>query len=194
MVARARSIASERKVSNVTFSVANTYNLPFPDRTFDAVFAHAVLMFVRDPVAALTEIRRVLRAGGFVGLRDPDLGSRILEPATPLLQEWLELRVRVRKHDGGDSSRARHHRELLLDSGFARADAAAGVTSAGSLAETRRSAAFEKAQFDGLVRTALTEGWLDDARAEAMGKEILDWGERPNAFSATVWCETLGWV
>lgn len=194
LVARARTIASERDVENVTFSVANVYNLPFVGGTFDAVFAHAVLMFMSDPVAALVEIRRVLRPGGLVGLRDPDLGSTFLVPTTPRLQQWLDLRVRVRKYDGGDSSRGRHHRELLLEAGFKRAEASASVSSAGSLRETRRLARFDKAQFDGLSQTALAEGWLGPTEAEATGREIIAWGERPNAFSATVWCEALGWV
>jgi ubiquinone/menaquinone biosynthesis C-methylase UbiE len=51
-VERARAIASERRIQNVSFSVANIYHLPFPAHTFDAVFAHAVLMFTNDPVAA----------------------------------------------------------------------------------------------------------------------------------------------
>src|SRR5258708_39984604 len=61
LVKRARAIASERRVQNVNFSVANVYRLPFSARTFDAVFANPLLMFVSNPLAALTEIRRVLR-------------------------------------------------------------------------------------------------------------------------------------
>lgn len=194
LVNRARVIASKRGVDNATFSVADVYALPFASRTFDAVFAHAVLMFMSNPLAALTEIRRVLRPGGFIGLRDPDVGGGFLVPNTPLLQQWHDLRSRIRKHDGGDPSRGRHHRELLLEAGFKRAEAMASVSSAGSLEETRQSASFQKAQFDGLSRTAVAEGWLSDIEAQAIGREIVAWGERPGAFSATVWCEALGWV
>ncbi len=194
LVKRARAIASEQRVQNVSFSVANVYKLPFSARTFDAVFANAVLMFVSNPLAALTEIRRVLRPGGVVGLRDPDLGGKFLVPTTPLLQQWLDLRIRVRKHDGGDTFRGRYHRGLLLQAGFARARAIASVSTAGSAEETRRAASFEKAQLDGLSRTALAEGWLNQNQAEAIGRELVAWGERPDAFTATVWCEAVGWV
>jgi len=194
LVNRARVLASERSVHNVSFSVANVYNLPFHSRTFDAAFAHAVLMFMGDPIAALTEIRRVLRPGGFVGLRDPDIGGTFHVPTTPMLQQWHDLRIRVRQHDGGDSSRGRHHRELLLEAGFTRAEATATVSTAGSLEETRRTASFEKVQLDGLARTAVAEGWVNHDQLQSLGREIIAWGERPDAFSAIVWCEALGWV
>ena len=53
-------------VTNAHFEVADVYSLPFPDGFFDAVFAHAVLMHLREPVRALEEVRRVLRPGGML--------------------------------------------------------------------------------------------------------------------------------
>ena len=38
--------------------------LEFPDRTFDVVYAHGVLQYTADPVAMVSEIRRVLKPGG----------------------------------------------------------------------------------------------------------------------------------
>jgi hypothetical protein len=113
-----------------------------------------------------------------VGLRDPDIGGKFTVPGTPLLQQRHDLRNRVRKHNVGDVSRGRYHRELLLRAGFLRARAMASDTSAGSPEETRRAAAFEKAQLEGLARTALAEGWLDQTEVDAMGREIVAWRER----------------
>jgi ubiquinone/menaquinone biosynthesis C-methylase UbiE len=41
-------------------------DLPFPDGSFDAALAQLVVHFMADPVAGLTEMRRVTRAGGVV--------------------------------------------------------------------------------------------------------------------------------
>jgi hypothetical protein len=50
----------------------------------------------------LAEVRRVLRPGGIAGIRDSDWGARLHAPATPLLEHWYALTVRVRQHNGGD--------------------------------------------------------------------------------------------
>lgn len=160
-VEKARGLAVERAAPNVRFEVGDAYRLPFPDHSFDAVFAHAVLMHLREPVRALVEMRRVLRLGGIVGVRDPDYGGDLLSPLTPLLQQWLSLRARVREYHGGDSFVGRHHRRLLLEAGFVRTEARASVErTAGSLEETRLSAAWFKAHTYGWARRR----WPKDGR------------------------------
>ncbi len=37
---RARLLAAEQSLSNVRFELGSIYELPFPDSSFDAVFAH----------------------------------------------------------------------------------------------------------------------------------------------------------
>jgi ubiquinone/menaquinone biosynthesis C-methylase UbiE len=194
LVERAGALAAARGVANVRFQVADLYRLPFPDASFDAVFANGVLMHLREPVRALSELRRVLRPGSIAGIRDPDFATILYAPVTPLLEQWLALRVRVRQHNGGDPFLARHYRRLLLEAGFARAEAGASIDSAGSTKEARRHAAFLKAQLWGVARTALAQGWTEQATVDAAAAEIDAWAQRPDAFSATTWCEAVGWV
>ena len=68
MVERARALAAERGIANVRFDLADAYELPFPDRSFDAALEHRVLMHLADPIRGLREVRRVLRPGGVLGL------------------------------------------------------------------------------------------------------------------------------
>ena len=56
----AKRSAAERGIDNATFVTASVYELPFEDSTFDVVYANAVLMYVREQVRALAEMRRVL--------------------------------------------------------------------------------------------------------------------------------------
>jgi SAM-dependent methyltransferase len=187
-------LGAMRGVMNVRFEVADVYRLPFPDGSFDAAFAHAVLMHLREPVRALAEVRRVLRPGGIAGVRDPDWGARLHAPATPLLEQWYALTVRVRQCNGGDPFMGRHHRRLLLEAGFVRAEATVSVWSAGTPEETRRRATFLKAQLQGFAPPALAEGWMDQTTVEAVGAEIDAWAGRPDALYVKTFCEALGWV
>jgi ubiquinone/menaquinone biosynthesis C-methylase UbiE len=67
---QARALAAEHGVDNVRFETADLFTLPFADDGFDAAFAHAVLMHVGDRKAALREMRRVVRPGGVVAVKD----------------------------------------------------------------------------------------------------------------------------
>jgi ubiquinone/menaquinone biosynthesis C-methylase UbiE len=96
-IAQAQVLAASRGQRNVRFDVADVYQLPFPDASFDAAFANTVLMHLNQPVRALTEMRRVLRPGGIVGIRDCDWGGRIHAPTTPLLDQWYAIMVRGRE-------------------------------------------------------------------------------------------------
>jgi SAM-dependent methyltransferase len=192
-VESARKLAAENAVTNATFEVADAHELPFPDNSFDAAFAHVVLMHLREPVRALSEVRRVLRPGGVVGLRDPDFGSILRAPLTPLLEEHRNLVHRVLAHNGADPFRGRRHRRLLLDAGFTRTEGSATVRSAGSPDACRANAGFMTAQFEGIARTALAQGWLDRVTLDAMAAEIDAWADQPDAFNATTFCETIGW-
>ena len=192
-VEQARARAAARGVATARFEIADVYRLPFPDDSFDAAFANGVLMHLREPARALGELHRVLRPGGIVGVRDPDFGASLYAPMTPRLEQWLAMRVQVRQHNGGDPFLSRHYRRLLLEAGFVRAEASASVDSAGAPEETCGHAAFLEAQLQGFARTAMAEGWMDQATVDAVAAEVNAWAHRPDAFAATTWCEAVGW-
>jgi SAM-dependent methyltransferase len=194
-VERASALAAERGLTNVRFETADIHHLPFPDGSLDVVFANAVLMHLMEPVVALRELRRVLRPTGFVAVRNPDFGTTIISPLTPLMEQREALMARVRQHVGvPNGAVGRDHRRLLLEAGFTRSEATASVDCGGSVEGTRRRAAFLKAALRGLARKALAEGWVDEATVDAMAAELDAWAERPDAFNAMIWCAAIGWV
>ena len=58
------------KADRVSFALADAEQLPHPDATFDAVVIECALCTFTDQARAVTEIMRVLRPGGRLGLTD----------------------------------------------------------------------------------------------------------------------------
>lgn len=114
----AAALASERGLSNVRFEQADTYALPYPDDSFDVVYAHQVLQHVARPVDALREMRRVLIPGGIVAVRDADYGTMVHAPHDPRLDRWLRLYDTVARGNGGEPNAGRMLRGWVLEAGF----------------------------------------------------------------------------
>ncbi|MFE6893521.1 class I SAM-dependent methyltransferase [Streptomyces sp. NPDC057694] len=73
--------ATGARVPEARTACAALPELPFADGAFDAVTANFVLNHVGDPIAALTELRRVLRPGGRVAVtlwRNPNAPGQTL--------------------------------------------------------------------------------------------------------------------
>jgi ubiquinone/menaquinone biosynthesis C-methylase UbiE len=192
-IERSRAFAAERGATNVRFDVADVYELPFSDASFDAAFAHVVLMHVSDPVRALREIRRVLRPGGMVGVRDPDLETVVREPEAALPAEFRRP-FSVQQPGGANPRFARSQRSVLLQAGFARSEAGASANSAGSAEACQEIAEFLKSQLPGQYRWAFAEGRTDQAKLDEFARAIDAWAARPDAFYACTFCHAVGWV
>jgi ubiquinone/menaquinone biosynthesis C-methylase UbiE len=60
-------LKKSKKKNRINFKVADALKLPFPDNTFDLVIAQAFFILIDDKEAALNEIYRVLKPGGYFG-------------------------------------------------------------------------------------------------------------------------------
>ncbi|KAK5162865.1 uncharacterized protein LTR77_011122 [Saxophila tyrrhenica] len=87
----AQQMAQDKGVSNVKFSFGDAHDLSaFPDESFDVVHAHQVALHLPNPVKALKEMRRVLKTGGVLSLRDNiDLMHYPLDPWIQKNQDWF---------------------------------------------------------------------------------------------------------
>src|SRR5690242_20048337 len=103
VIAEATRLREAGNLGNVQFKPGDVYSLEFDDQSFDVVHAHLVLQHLTDPVAALVEMRRVVRQGGIVAVRDSDYGGFVWAPTDPLLDRWMQLYHDVCRRNGADA-------------------------------------------------------------------------------------------
>ncbi len=70
MLALARSNAAEAGVSNVEFVKGTIEDVPLPDAAVDVVISNCVINLSVDKPAVITEMFRLLRPGGRIGISD----------------------------------------------------------------------------------------------------------------------------
>ncbi len=62
-------------------SCADVYHLPFQVNTFDFVISHYFFLWLKDPIQALKEVKRVLKPGGIaIAFAEPDYKARVEYP------------------------------------------------------------------------------------------------------------------
>lgn len=81
--------------------------LPYPDHSFDITCCHFLLLWVRDPLRALLEMKRVTKPGGHViAFAEPDYSSRVDRPEELVpLGRWQADALRKQGADPGFGAR-----------------------------------------------------------------------------------------
>jgi len=101
-VAAAAREAKSQGIANVEFRQGSAYALPFADDSFDAVFSHALLEHLKEPVKAAIEFGRILKPGGMLGVCTPDWGGFLLAPPSEKLLLAFEAYKELQNRNGGD--------------------------------------------------------------------------------------------
>jgi ubiquinone/menaquinone biosynthesis C-methylase UbiE len=164
---------AEREGLNVDFRNASIYDLPFESESFDAVFSHAVFTHLSDPVAALIELRRVLKPGGMIGLRSGDLGGFLIDASSSDAEQAMRAYIEREKGGGKDPNIGRKLGRLLRQTGF---DVQKHTASYEIIADGTLTAARRLAQ----VFTGQSPGTASHA------------GVDESLFVALAWCEAIG--
>ena len=118
VVAQAQVLAARAGRPEIAIGVGDVYALDAPDASFDVVHAHQVLQHLTEPVRALVEMRRVLRPGGVVAVRDADYAAMMWAPATVAFDRWREIYDQVARRNGAEPDAARHLLGWLHAAGF----------------------------------------------------------------------------
>jgi SAM-dependent methyltransferase len=193
-VEKTRQLLIGAGFDNAQTAVADVRNLQFEAQSFDAVFSHAVIDYLDDPVAALREFHRVLKPGGLVGVRSPNDDLMAVGPANALLDEGLALFRQALSFMGGNVSEGRFLGSRLKDAGFERIF----VSSSFEQAQSREEwPGFIHAFASGLDGTRVAEiivqqGWADRARIEKIIAEFESFGTDSSNYLGFPWTSAIG--
>jgi ubiquinone/menaquinone biosynthesis C-methylase UbiE len=188
-----RRLAADHDIDTVSFEQGDLTELRFDDNSFDAVFAHGVVYHLSNPHAALAEIKRVLRPGGLLGIRDTDEGGTLLAPRSPQLERAHMALIEALRYNGSDPYFGRRHQPLLRQTGFEPISASASYDNYSTPEQVRGFAKFAvKLLRQPNISTPLLEsGWATTRELDAMCVTFADWAADSGAFVARARCETV---
>jgi ubiquinone/menaquinone biosynthesis C-methylase UbiE len=191
----ARVAASQAAAQNVRFERADATQLPYADSTFDAVFAHTLLEHVPDPLHVANELKRVLKPGGVIGVRDCDWGSRVYWPEDALVRQAVDLYARVWRHNGGHPNLGRRIPALLREAGFATITTSTSFRWDGSRDHpTNGSRTFgqllaQRLLLPNFQKPIIENGWSDLKTLQNISQACTQWADHPDAYAAMIMTE-----
>ncbi|MFF7765647.1 methyltransferase domain-containing protein [Streptomyces massasporeus] len=190
---QARATAAGRGLANVDFAVADAHALDYPDDTFCVVHAHQVLQHVGDPVRALREMKRVVRPGGLIAVRDADYEAMTWYPASEGLDVWLDLYRRVARANGGEPDAGRRLKAWALRAGLTDITATSGTW---TFATPQERAWWSGLWADRTLASAYADravegGHADEAGLRGVAEAWREWGTRQDGWFSVLHGEIL---
>jgi SAM-dependent methyltransferase len=179
--------------AQIEFRSGDVYALEFPDASFDVVHAHQVLQHLTEPVAALVELRRVLRPGGILAVRDSDYGGFVWAPADPLLDRWIALYHDVCRHNGADADAGRHLLGWARAAGFAEIEPSSSTWTFAD-PDTRSwwgSLWADRVTSSAFADQAVSYGLSTPAELKEIAAAWRGWAEHDDAFFAVLHAEMI---
>ena len=114
----AKKTTDSLQIRNVEYQQADIFKLPFSDATFDGILVCFVLEHLHDPLAALRELKRVLKKDGTIMVIEGDHGSTFFYPDSSYAHRAIDCQVQLQKKHGGNCNIGRELYPLLSNSGF----------------------------------------------------------------------------
>jgi SAM-dependent methyltransferase len=149
---------------------ADGFRLPFTSGNFDACLSHFYLLWVADPLAALLEMKRVARQGGWLlALAEPDYGARVDQPQE--LKALGELQTQALRRRGADPYLGARLPELFRQAGLTSIESGVLARGAPDPSQEWRVLA---ADLESTLSPAELEHWRElDRAAWRSGRRVL---------------------
>ena len=195
VIAEAQRLLESRPISGVEFRTADAYALEFDDESFDVVHAHQLLQHLTDPVAALVEMRRVLRSNGLLAVRDSDYGGFVWAPSDPLLDRWMQLYHDVCRRNGADADAGRSLLGWAQTAGFTEIQPS---SSTWTFAEPESRQWWgelwaDRMVFSSVAQQAVDYGLSSPDELQAIAAAWRHWLEQDDGFFVVVHAELIAW-
>lgn len=117
-IEKAKRLAEKENLANVSFQVADIFNLPFEDETFDHVFICFVLEHLKSPLEALKSVKKVLKKGGTITVIEGDHGSSYFYPRSDEGMRTIKCLIDIQELMGGNSLIGRELFPLMNRAGY----------------------------------------------------------------------------
>jgi ubiquinone/menaquinone biosynthesis C-methylase UbiE len=178
---------------NLRFRVGDCYGLDLDDHRFDIVHAHQVLQHLSDPVAALREMRRVVKPDGVVAVRDADYHGMFWAPASDGLDRWMEVYQGVARRNHAEPDAGRHLVAWARAAGFGTITASADTWCFAGREDRQWWGGLwaERITRSSLAGQAVEYGIAAQDELEALGEAWRSWADHPDAWFAVVNAELL---
>jgi ubiquinone/menaquinone biosynthesis C-methylase UbiE len=190
----AKELARKNNMKNVVFNQADILNLPFADNTFDIAFTHAVICQLREYQKAISELKRVVKKGGIVAVREPDFGGWLHHPVSPIFQEAIDYREKALLANGFQPHLGRKLREIFYKLDFKNTIGSASNEYSGDKKSIGIIGNFwAKDMLKSPYHKKMIEnGEVTIAKLHEYSKAWLDFIKIPYAFVSRTWCEVVG--
>ncbi len=179
--------------SSVRFEVGDVYLLGFADHSFDVVHAHQVLQHLSRPVAALSEMRRVLRPNGLLAVRDAVYSAFTWYPDDDRLDQWRSVYQAVCERNGADSDAGRKLPSQVREAGFTDLAVSSSTwTMADEASRQFWGGTWSRRCVDsGFASQAVRYGLASRGDLEEMAQAWSRWAETPDGVFVVVHVEVM---
>ena len=193
MVERASELAEGKGLDNLSFQVGNILDLPFDDNTFDVVMSCAVTEHLSDPVKAMSELGRVAKKGGIVGITRTDWSASLFAPPCPAAERFIDLFERGFTTQGATMFGGKDLPRMLQEAGLTVEEMVITFSNAYMPEPGNPMVAGWAAWIENLplFDRVIEEGLTTRDELDAMCAEMREWAAQPDTLAATGGCRAV---